>query len=87
MWVKDHNKVSRYVRQVEQGQYFGELALLNFSVRTATVTSSNYCTMAKVDSKVFYKLCDSFPDVFFKMKNKSKDYSDPLKMFKIKLLK
>ena len=48
--------------------------------------SSNYCTLASLNSKTFYELCKSFPDIFVKMKEKAFKYSDPWKRFKIHLL-
>ena len=49
--------------------------------------SSNYCTLAGLDSKTFYDLCRSFPDIFMKMKEKALKYEDPWKVFKLHLLK
>ena len=77
--MKDHLKVDKYVRRLNQGEYFGELALLSRCQRTATVKSSNYCTLASVEKNVFYDLCDSFSDIFIKMKQKAVEYQDPWK--------
>ena len=77
--MKDHLKVDKYVRRLNQGEYFGELALLSQCQRTATVKSSNYCTLASVEKNVFYDLCDSFSDIFIKMKQKAVEYQDPWK--------
>jgi CRP-like cAMP-binding protein len=84
--VKDHLKNNKLVKQLIQGEYFGELALLNQCQRTATVKSTNYCTMASFDKKMFYDMCNKFSDIFIKMKMKAVSYRDPWKMFKIKLL-
>ena len=79
-------KQNVYVRSIFQGDYFGELALLTQTPRSATVKSSNYCTLAVISKSLFYDLCTSFPDVFLKMKKKALNYSDPWKQFKLKLL-
>ena len=50
VWVTDQNDVKQRVKLLDQGHYFGEVALLNRCNRTATVRSTNYCTMAKVDA-------------------------------------
>jgi CRP-like cAMP-binding protein len=42
--------------------------------------------MASVEKKVFYDLCNSFSDIFIKMKQRAVSYRDPWKQFKIKLL-
>ena len=74
VWVKDHMKVSRYVSQLVQGDYFGELALITQTQRSASVKSSNYCTLASLTSKTFFDLCKSFPDIFMKMKERGYKY-------------
>ena len=69
-----------------QGDYFGEIALLTHTTRTATVKSSNYCTMASLSKEVFYDLCNRFTDIFLKLKLKGIQYNDQWKRFKLKLL-
>jgi len=54
---------------------------------TATVRSTNYCTIASLNKKVFIDLCNSFPEIFVKMKEKCLEYNDPWKQFKVNLLK
>jgi len=75
------------VNSLKQGDYFGEIAILTDSVRTASVKSSNYCTMACIHKRVFYDLCNNFPDILIKMKRKALEYKDPWKEFKITVLK
>ena len=58
---------------------FGEIALINDTVRTATVKSENYCTLATLSKKVFYDLCQNFPDIIVSIKEKSLEYNDPWK--------
>lgn len=74
------------MKSLEQGEYFGELALLNSIQRTATVKSSNYCTLASLSRETFLDMCGSFSDIFIKMKQMAVHYNDPWKQFKLKLL-
>jgi len=43
--------------------------------------------MASLSSSVFYDLCNTFPDIFIKMKQRALDYDDPWKRFQFKILK
>ena len=58
-------------------------------VRTATVRSTNYCTMATLDRQSFFELCTNFPEIFAKMKETGLKYddNDVWKSFKVLLLK
>lgn len=52
----DHFQNEVQIKPVlEKGDYFGELAILNNCLRTATVRSNNYCTFAKIPKSVFLK--------------------------------
>ena len=69
---------------LEQGAFFGELAILFNCRRTATVRSNNYCTFAQINKNIFKRQCSHF---IAKIKNHTIQYQDMLKKFKIKLLK
>ena len=86
MWVTDHLKRSLHVRGLEQGDYFGEVALIYSTPRTATVKSSNYCTLASLNSKSFLDLCNNFPEILEKMRERALKHDDPWKKFKAALL-
>ena len=45
---------------LKKGDYFGELALINNCRRTATVTSADYCTFAKIDKEILLNVGDKF---------------------------
>ena len=64
------------------GDLFGEVALLNQCNRTATVKSTNYCTMAQISSDAFFNLCNSFPNIYNSMRKKVIEYKDPWKSMK-----
>jgi len=83
VWVKDQDKNNQLVTSLYQGDYFGEVGLLNHSLRTATVKSANYCTMASMNKNIFYDLCSTFPDIYAKMADRCKSYDDPWKQFKV----
>src|SRR2546426_6784742 len=46
-----------------RGQYFGEIALLHDTVRTATVTSVSECQLLALDVADFRRLLDAHPDL------------------------
>ena len=71
---------------MKQGEYFGEVSILNSTPRTATVKSQNYSTMAVLTKKTFYELCNSFPEIILKMRDRALKYDDPWKRFKMKAL-
>ena len=66
--VKNYLKKNEFVRQLNRGAHFGEVSLLNQCKTSATVKSSNYCTMASLKKERFYDLCNSFPDILMNMK-------------------
>jgi voltage-gated potassium channel len=50
-------------RRMGQGQFFGEIALLRDTVRTATVTTVTECELLALDVVDFRRLLDSHPDL------------------------
>ena len=84
--MRDHLKKNRYVKQICRGEYFGEISILTESLRTATVKSSNYCTLACLKQRIFFELCNNFPEIIMKMKLRSMEYKDPWKKFKLMVL-
>ena len=49
MHVIDELKESRSVQVLRPGAHFGEVALIYDTLRTATVSAINYCTIAELD--------------------------------------
>ena len=86
IWVVDHLRRNQRVRELKQGDYFGEVSLLYSTTRTATVKSSNYCTLAQLNRKSFADLCNNYPEIMFKMKQRVLKYDDPWKKFKTAVL-
>lgn len=69
---------------MNQGDYFGEVALIFNCKRTATIISTNYCTFAKIEKQLYLKSQQSFLNT---VKSQTINYIDKSKKFKIKLLK
>jgi CRP-like cAMP-binding protein len=46
-----------------RGQYFGEIALLHDTVRTATVTSVSECQLLALEVADFRRLLEAHPDL------------------------
>lgn len=53
VFVKDEIHRDNFVRELKPGDLFGEVALINKCRRTATVMSSNYCTVSYIDEDQF----------------------------------
>jgi CRP-like cAMP-binding protein len=60
VFVNDENLQSKFIKTLEVGSYFGEVALLKECSRTATVKSKNYSTCAALDSMNFGKLLSRY---------------------------
>ena len=50
-----------FIRKLDHGEYFGEVSLIFDSVRTATVTCTNYCTLGKLGHPQLYDICAHYP--------------------------
>lgn len=48
------------VKQLTNNDYFGEISLVYDSVRSATVTCTNYCTLGKIGLQSLYSLCANY---------------------------
>lgn len=49
--------------QLGEGQYFGEIALLKQTPRTATVHTLEECTLLSLDARDFHKLMERYPEI------------------------
>lgn len=61
-WTHKDNK-ELYVRSLYQGMYFGEIALMNNTVRSATVKSRNFCVIGRISGAHFQNILFKFPDM------------------------
>lgn len=81
----DHKKsITHIPKLLNQGDYFGEVALIFDCKRTATVKSTNYCTFARIEKPVFLNTSNMFRQ---SLRQNTYNYTDGFKKFKIKLLK
>jgi CRP-like cAMP-binding protein len=62
--VYDHSKTKMaltdmHVRTLGVSDYFGEISLVYDGVRTATVTTTNYCTIGKLSGQILWEICSN----------------------------
>lgn len=57
-----------FVREIEAGNIFGEVALINGLRRTASVRSKVHCTVGAITEENFGELIRYFPEVKNRMK-------------------
>lgn len=75
--VSNHLKQLKVIKELSQGDYFGEIALIFGSLRTANIESFNYCTLAYLRIEHFKKLCSICPEVYTWIKQHAlRNYSD-----------
>lgn len=58
----ERGRVHENVRQLVEGDHFGEVALLYGCKRTATVISRNYNTLANMEQSRFRELIAEYPE-------------------------
>lgn len=85
--VTDHRGKQHSVNRLEKGSVFGEVALLTGGKRTATVKTSQYSSIAKLKKEEFDTVCRVFAAFQPKLKEQLEKYNDPMKQFRLKLLK
>ena len=68
VFVKDQNKIERYVTKLRPGDHFGEIALVFKTFHTATVRACNYCTLAEFFQDNFDELVQNFPQCLMWLK-------------------
>ena len=69
------------IRTLNENDYFGEISLVYDSVRSATVTCSNYCTLGKISLLTLYELCAEYTFFRSALLNVIKLYDDSTKIF------
>ena len=61
--------------------YFGEIALMNNNVRSATVKSRNYCIIGRVAGSYFSEILFKFPEMRKTLIKNIEMYQDQLKVW------
>lgn len=82
VFVGDSPTKERFVSELKQGAYFGEVAILKNCKRTATVKSKNYSTLTSLHKDHLISLLKRYPDLESKMNAYIySTYKDKLKKF------
>jgi len=81
VYVRDHNSFTEATNIIKPGDLFGEIALLCGCKRTASVKTSTYSTLARIDRANFKDMCQQYVGLTDKLKAKLKTYNDKLKIF------
>lgn len=84
--VRDENKQKHEVCGLYPGSHFGEIGLIYNIPRTATVTSSGYCTIASLSKHDFQHIINLYPALIKRFKKFAEAYADPWKTFLLSVL-
>ena len=71
MSVNTHQKKKKIINEIHQGDYFGEIAIIFGSLRSANIDSLNYCTLANLNNVYFNKLCALCLEIKASIKNRA----------------
>lgn len=86
--VRDQNGREQTLGTLNQGDHFGELALIYKCKRSATVISSNYNTFARILKPRFREVISEFPQYETCLKNNAiKQYRDNKIEFVLRMIK
>ena len=75
------------MRKLEEGSYFGEIALINGGMRTATIKTDNYCTVGILNKEHFFGMTEKSPMIINRLRINMITYDDQWKLYIIKLIK
>ena len=82
VYVVDINKTEVLVNTISSGAYFGEIAILKEWLRTATVMSKSYSTIAEYDKDSLLLILQRYPFIAQNMEKKiHKSYHDKWRKF------
>ena len=70
-------KTSRQlIKFLEEGAYFGEIALITNLRRTSTVRATDYCTFASMSRTVLLEAKKEYPQIYLALKKNLNNYND-----------
>lgn len=86
--VRDQNQREINIGTLNEGDHFGEISLIYNCKRSATVTSSNYNTLARIIKPRFREIISEFPEYETCLKqNAIKTYRDKKIQFVLRMIK
>lgn len=84
--VKDKYGNNFMVCFLASGAHFGEIGLIYKTLRTANVSSVDYCTIAELNGKEFETLITLYPQIISNFILYTENYKDPYKSYLISIL-
>ena len=85
--VMDEHKIPHRVKYLKEGSLFGEVSLVFPTVRTASVQTTDNCTLAVLSRSDFNDIANRYPRLKKLMKNSALRYQDNWKLFQLDTLK
>mmetsp|Transcript_25770 Transcript_25770/g.45381 ORF Transcript_25770/g.45381 Transcript_25770/m.45381 type:complete len:948 (-) Transcript_25770:2606-5449(-) len=83
VWVVDSSREKKPVCFLGDGAHFGEIGLLYKTLRTATVTSQDFSTVAQLMEEDFNEIVHQYPNIIDSMRKLTEEYEDPWKLYLI----
>jgi len=84
--VGHDKKIHQIIRLLVEGDHFGEIACIYKCLRSATVVSRNYNTLASLTSQRYKMVISEYPMFKHEMINHTFKYKDPRKTFLLKII-
>ena len=81
VYVRDRANFRNKANVLKEGDYFGEVGIINEWKRTATVKSNNYSTLAYLNKELFGPIFEKHPLALKMIKDKRQTYNDGWKIF------
>lgn len=75
------------INQLREGKFFGEVGLITKMKRTATVTSTDYCTFSQIGKEAVKQTQRQFPTIYQSIKAAISKYTDFDFEFRKKMVK
>lgn len=76
-----------HVKDLNEGSYFGEVALVTKLKRTTNVTATDFCTLSTMHRDVFKQAEEEYPTIYLNFRNKVRLYDDHDFNFRRKMIR